>query len=101
VLASTRTQLQQELGHTHPPPVTQCFTTSLQGGVSHMVRFAGNLHARRYRFWLEVPAGTALEARVYVKHVEDSPATAALLAELPDWVSPAAVTSYHSRYLFR
>lgn len=83
-----------------PTPHDANLPAAPQGGASHMVRFAGNLHARQHRFWLDVPAGTTLEARVYVKHVESSPATAALLAQLPDWVSPAAVTSYHSRHTF-
>lgn len=71
-----------------------------QGGASHMVRFAGNLHARRYHFWLDVPAGEKLRVGLYVKFVEESAATRQLLADLPDWTSPAAVVSYHSRWQF-
>lgn len=77
-----------------PPP-----TTKQGGGVSHMVRFAGNLHARRHAFWLDVPAGRTLSVALFVKHVEESDAAAAaLLAQLPDWASPAAVVSYQSRW---
>ena len=56
-----------------------------------MVRFAGNRHARRYTFWLDVPAGAPpLAVRLYVKHVQESDAAAeALLRQLPDWVSPS------------
>ncbi|KAL4421351.1 hypothetical protein ABPG75_010642 [Micractinium tetrahymenae] len=68
------------------------------GGVSHMVRFAANMYARTHRFWLDVPAGQQLSVRVLVKHVEDSPAAAALLADMPDWTSPAVVVSYQSRW---
>ncbi|EFN50786.1 hypothetical protein CHLNCDRAFT_142511 [Chlorella variabilis] len=75
-------------------------TEAPQGGASHMVRFAGNLHARRYHFWLDVPAGEKLRVGLYVKFVEESAATRQLLADLPDWTSPAAVVSYHSRWQF-
>lgn len=56
-----------------------------------MVRFAGNLHARRYAFWLDVPPGAApLHVRLFVKRVQESDAAAeALLHQLPDWTSPA------------
>ena len=74
----------------------------LQGGgqVSHMVRFAGNMHARQHRFWLDVPAGAQVGVRLYVKHLEESPAAAALLASLPDWTSPAAVVCWQSSWQF-
>ncbi len=62
-----------------------------QGGLSHMVRFAGNRHARTYSFWLDVPAGAPpLSVRLFVKRVQASDAAAeALLSRLPDWVSPS------------
>ncbi len=36
--------------------------------------------------------------QLLVKHVEESPAVAALLADMPAWTSPAAVVSYQSRW---
>ena len=56
-----------------------------------MVRFAGNRHARRYNFWLDVPASAPpLQVKLYVKRVQESDAAAeALLRKLPDWVSPS------------
>lgn len=56
-----------------------------------MVRFAGNRHARRYNFWLDVPASAPpLQVKLYVKRVQESDAAAeALLRQLPEWVSPA------------
>lgn len=73
-----------------------------QGGLSHMVRFAGNRHACRYNFWLDVPASAPpLQVKLYVKRVQESDAAAeALLRKLPDWVSPSAVVSYQSRWQF-
>ncbi|KAL4424855.1 hypothetical protein ABPG77_011105 [Micractinium sp. CCAP 211/92] len=68
------------------------------GGASHMVRFAANVYARTHSFWLDVPAGQRLSVRLLVKHVEESPAVAALLADMPGWTSPAAVVSYQSRW---
>lgn len=66
-----------------------------------MVRFAGNMHAQRYRFWLDVPAQRGqLSVALFVKHLRDSPAAAKLLDALPDWASPAAVESYQSRWEF-
>lgn len=74
---------------------------TLQGhGVAHMVRFAGNLHARQYTFWLDVPAGRPVGVRLFVKWIEESGAAAGLLAQLPDWASPAAVVCFQSLWAF-
>ena len=74
---------------TEPDPLHRILPLE-QGGSSHMVRFAGNMHARSHRFWFERPAGSQLSIRLYVKHVEESAAATELLAQLPDWASPAA-----------
>lgn len=55
-----------------------------------MVRFAGNLHAAGHRFWLERPAGARLAVRLYVKQLEESEEARGLMAQMPEWASPAA-----------
>ena len=65
-----------------------------------MVRFASNMHSKQHRFWLAVPAGGHVSIQLYVKHVEESAAAAALLAQLPAWTSTAAVVAFQSRWQF-
>lgn len=69
--------------HAAPPSLPRPATAPSHpqgGGLSHMVRFAGNAFAQRYRFWLDVPAGERIAAHLFVKHLEPSEP-----AKVRDW----------------
>eukprot|EP00887_Chlorella_sp_A99_P005787 scaffold1.g5787.t1 len=87
------------------------------GGWAHMVRYAGNLYARHWDFWLDVPQGAAVEIQarlrpqgrlalqglwqsLFAKYLQETSAARHLAAQLPDWTSPALVTVYQSRWRF-
>lgn len=68
------------------------------GGTAHMVRYAGNAAATGVGFWLDMPPGHAPAVTLFVKHLQQTPALAAMAARLPAWTSPAAVTTYQSAW---
>jgi hypothetical protein len=50
--------------------------------------------------WLDIPAEQSLRVDLYVKHLDVAPGTKAMVRQLPEWTSPAAVTTWQSSWQF-
>ena len=70
----------------------------------HMVRYASGVQTHRWKFWIDAPkkatGDVALHIELFVKHLQPSEAAQKVVDALPDWVSPTAVTTWHSIWDF-
>ena len=68
--------------------------------VCHMVRYASGSGTSRYSWWIDTVDVSALRIELFVKHLDASDAANAVVALMPEWVSPAAVTTWQSVWEF-
>ena len=66
-----------------------------------MVRYASGPFTTEWAMWVDVPADAPLRVELFVKHLEGTPELAALMGAMPEWVSPAAVTTWQSAWEFK
>ncbi|KAL4547458.1 hypothetical protein Ndes2526B_g06708 [Nannochloris sp. 'desiccata'] len=65
----------------------------------HMVRYASGVGTHQYKFWLQPKKeGQTIKIELFVKHIEPSVPAQQIMNEMEDWVSPAAVTTWHSTW---
>jgi hypothetical protein len=68
----------------------------------HMVRYASGVGTSKFKFWLEPKESQnqKIKIELFVKHLEPSVHAQQLMNEMEAWVSPAAVTTWHSTWEF-
>jgi Peptidase family M28 len=67
----------------------------------HMVRYASGVGTHQYKFWLEPKEDEKkIKIELFVKHIEPSVPAQKILDSMAEWVSPAAVTTWHSTWEF-
>jgi hypothetical protein len=63
-------------------------------GTVHMVRYASKVYTTVWSFWLDVKVDESVIIKVYVKHLDETEELKGLVSEMPEWVSPIAVTTW-------
>jgi hypothetical protein len=67
----------------------------------HMVRYASGVGTSQLKFWLEPKSSSdKIKIELFVKHLEPSVSAQQIMNEMEEWVSPAAVTTWHSTWEF-
>jgi len=60
----------------------------------HMVRYASKVYTTAWSFWLDVEVDESVIIKVYVKHLDETEQLRGVVREMPEWVSPIAVTTW-------
>lgn len=60
----------------------------------HMVRYASKVYTTTWSFWLDVEVDESVIIKVYVKHLDETEELRGVVREVPEWVSPIAVTTW-------